>query len=233
MRDGLLDQVKSKAYWRMNFRPKSLPEPQLSLPQCNDIVDRSKVSLRGWNYPHISSRKADDSGYGPIDSYYEHWIAWSEHIEFWRMYRTSQFLHYRAVREDWEDWESYPPASRPPEGGLSVVGIIWHWTEVFEFAFRLYKNGLYESGLELHLSLENAKGRQLWINEFNRMPFSYERVTGATSIRYEIALGSDDLASASHEVYLDELVDFFQHFDWTPNKDMLRKDQNRLLTRSY
>src|SRR5690349_1351560 len=104
MKDGLIEKIQSKAYWRINFRPLVLPETMLSLPQCNDLVDKCHVELRGWDYPHMSRRRDVDSDYGPAGKYYEHWIDWDQHIEFWRMFRSSQYLHYRALWEDWIEW---------------------------------------------------------------------------------------------------------------------------------
>lgn len=233
MRAGLLEEIQSKSYWRVNFRPTAALDAPLSLPRCNEVVDRAKVSLRGWDYPHMSSRRDDETGHGPADQYYEHWIAWWAHHEFWRMYRSSQFLHYRGLKEDWEDWASEQPARRPPQGGISVLGVIWHWTEVFEFLFRLHENELYRDGARVDLSLENTAGRQLWINEWNRMPFSYERRTDAPRIVHSFDLSPDDLGRKDHSFYLADLRDFFEHFDWTPSDDILRSDQRRLLTRSF
>ena len=233
MEDAHLEKIRSRAYWRINIRPVTLGLEKLSLPQCLDIVERSRVSLRGWDYPHISSRDDEDTGRENHGEFVQHWIDWWSHIEFWRMYRSTQFLHYRALKEDWEDWNERRPNERPPKGGISVLGIIWLWTEVFEFAFRLARSGIYADGATLTLSLENTKDRQLWVSEGNRMPFSYERRTSASRIEHEFDLSPTRLEKSDHDFYLPELVDLFEHFNWTPSVSLLQSDQQKLLTRSF
>lgn len=232
MDNTYLSKIKSRGYWRINLRPTSIAE-KISLPQCLNYVESSRVSLRGWDYPHISSRNDDTTGSENHGEFIEHWIDWWSHVEFWRMYRSTQFLHYRALKEDWEDWDERRASERPPQGGISVLGIIWQWTEVFEFAFRLARAGIYSNGATLTISLENANNRQLWVSESNRMPFSYERRTSAKRIQHEIDLSPTILINSDHNFYVPKLIDFFEHFNWTPGASLVQADQQKLLTRSF
>ncbi|TPI63322.1 hypothetical protein FJ417_06460 [Mesorhizobium sp. B3-1-7] len=233
MKEGLIEKIRSKAYWRINFRPLTLPMEDLSLPNCNVIVDRSHVELRGWDYPHISNRNDDSSGRGPAGEYYENWVDWNDHIEFWRMYRSTQFLHYRALGEDWVVWTKYHSGRPPKPGAVSVLGSIWLLTEIIEFLFRLYRNGIYGSGVEISIKLEGAADRHLWIGEFDRMPFSYDRITKANAVSISRKVEPNLLQAANHDDFSDVIVEFFENFDWTPDLSSLRSDQRKLLTRQF
>jgi len=233
MNDALLEKIRSKAYWRVNLRPVTLPEVELSLPDCSAAVERSHVELRGWDYPHISRRNDDQSGYGPAGDYYEHWIDWEHHIEFWRMYRSSQFLHYRALGEDWEVWTKYHSGHPPTPGAVSILGVTWLFTEIFEFAFRLFRNGLYASGVKVSIRLEGAKNRHLWVSEFNRMPFSYDRITLANVVDVRRTLDAETLRSADQDYVTPAIVEFFQNFDWSPSSELIRSDQEKLVTKTF
>lgn len=233
MKAGLLDRIRSRAYWRVNFRPLDEGAPQLTLPNCNSVVERSSVSLRGWDYPHISRRNDDESGFGPAGEYYEHWVDWGQHIEFWRMYKSSQYLNYRALWEDWVDSTQHHSDVPPTPRSISVVGTTYIFTEIFEFAYRLARNGLYESGAQINITLENAVDRHLWISEFDRMPFSYERKTGAERVEIERTLDARAIAGGSHDLSVNAVIEFFENFDWSPDPGIVRSDQQKLLTRSF
>jgi hypothetical protein len=84
-------------HWRVTIRPADYsPELIQTLRSCFDVVEKCKVSLRGWDYPHLS-RRPNERGQG------ENWVAsWSTfmgHVEYWRLYQSGQFLSLFAVRE--------------------------------------------------------------------------------------------------------------------------------------
>ena len=70
---------------------------------------------------------------------------WMAHREFWRMYESSQFLHYRSVQEDWRErdtWFGQEPTRRGERVAGPVLGVInnlWLFVEVFEFLSRLHR----------------------------------------------------------------------------------------------
>src|SRR5689334_3159854 len=100
MKVDLLDTIKSRGYWRINFQPTGRPM-NLTLKECEDLVDRNSVKLRGWYFPFYRHGSADDYGTENHNNYCLGWIDSGEYKEFWHMYKSGQFLHYSAVREDW------------------------------------------------------------------------------------------------------------------------------------
>ena len=164
------------------------------------------------------------------DDYVENWTDWSVHVEFWQMYRSSQFLNYRSLWEDLDDGTD-DARPRPSPKVLSVGSAIYTITEIFELLFRMFRNGQYEGGALLTFSLENTFHRHLWINEANRLPFSDEKVTGAERIVVARNLSASDLAEASSQHSLSATLEVFTHFGWDTNESVLARQQTRFLRR--
>ena len=146
MTDGLIDKIKSRGYWRINYLP--LEEvPALSVSACRAVVSKNTVELRGWDFPHIPMNDAT-GGITPMDGFCEAWDEWGFHKEMWRMYSTGQFLCYMALREDWfddDDRRRFLSGEIPPMSVLCINGsAIYQITEFFEFLSRLVKDGLYK-----------------------------------------------------------------------------------------
>lgn len=232
----LLDTIKSKGYWRINFKPIVLPEGELSLNSCRSMVESSSVELRGWDYPHISTRNDQESGRGPAGTHWHNWINWGNHKEFWNFYKTSQYLHYLALREHWLEQDIFGDGRRPagaPDRPLSIVGTIYQITEIFEFIFRLYSAGNYKSGAEVSISLYNARNMELWLDESNRIPFSYPRTTLAEIINVRRDLLSTELGSRDHKISRGVLVEIFDNFGWSVSEERIEVDQSKFLKRQF
>src|ERR1700752_3656587 len=158
MKPELVEKIRSRGYWRTNFEPL-VAKQKLRLGECRDIVEKNSVGLRGWNYPHYPRRIADDSGLEPGANYYEGWIDWWSHLEFWRMYESGQFLHYVALVEDWQEkdgWMDSREQRIEPKTVIGITGsIVYELTEIYEFLSRLAAAGVYDEGVRTNVSLNN------------------------------------------------------------------------------
>ncbi|MBY3138991.1 hypothetical protein [Rhizobium laguerreae] len=222
MDQALIDRIKSVGFWRVNIRPMGDPSRVLDLAECRRLVDRNQISLRGWNYPHVS-RVDNHGGDENMGDFVQNWTEWYQHVEFWRMYRSGQFLHYKALREDLMELDEKPEAKV-----LGTGTSIFTMTEIVEFAFRLRAAGLYERGMDIAVVIGNTSGRQLWIDDPGRMGFSYPRQTHAESIKLERRIDQAGLEVEPREIALGMIVELFDQFDWTPNEDQIRADQIKL-----
>ncbi len=219
---ALIEKIKSVGFWRVNIRPTGDPPRMLDLSACRNLVERHQVSLRGWNYPHVS-RVDNHGGDENMGEFVQNWTDWYEHVEFWRMYRSSQFLHYKALREDSAGYQG------KQDGKVLGTGTsIFTMTEIVEFAFRLHAAGLYEHGMDIAVTIGNTSGRQLWIDDPGRMGFSYPRKTHAESIGLKRRIGQSELELEPREIAFNMIVELFDHFSWSPNPDQVRADQARL-----
>jgi hypothetical protein len=229
MHGDLLQKIKSRGYWRFNLRPLAMPDSPLSMTECAIAVERSSVQLRGWDYPHIQ-RNEDHGGRGPAGKYYESWTDWTHHIEFWRMYRSSQFLHYRALWEDWLE-ESLRRSGRvPDEPALGITGATYTITELFEFADRMARGGLYGTGLSVSVSLGGAANRTLWVDDTRRMDFLGRKETLAAMVEVHRSLPADKPSSWRNEA-VEVLIELFDNFGWEADRASISDDQTRFLSR--
>jgi hypothetical protein len=219
MKEGLIEDIRSIGHWRVNIRPLQPLADKLSFQKCYEVVDQARVSIRGWDYPHIGHRQDDTGGHSRGDDYVESWCAWHRQFEFWHMYRSGQFLSYNTLRDDIELQRGIVGARV-----LTTRDAIYSVTEFVEFAHRLFVNGIYRDGLSMHISLNNTAGRQLWAGA-NRMPFFDIRQTGAENIQITRVLTFNELAVGAIEIALAILVELFDYFGWNPNPTQIRSDQ--------
>lgn len=228
MKEGLLERIEGYGFWRVNITPVSAPPDQLLLSECREIVRRSAVSIRGWDYPHINVRNDAESGFGNFGTYTEDWIDWHGFLEFWRMYRSSQFLSYNALREDTKPGDFGNPQVRV----LDAVGAIFQITEITDFCQRLVAAGLYASGIRLRISLRNTQGRLLRAG-INRMPFHDRKENGAKEINLDRDLDASQFRDSYRSVAVGLCIELFDQFGWSPVKGQIEAEQEKFYRQDW
>lgn len=223
MPEGLLEKIKAVGFLRVVIRPSRTREA-LTVTRARDIVQKASVSLRGWDYPHISMRDDDRGGAETYADFTQDWCDWFHHVEFWRMYKSGQFLHYKALREDLSKDNSIP------KGPVLAVGsFMYTITEVTEFAHRLRAAGLYEDGATIQIDLGNTEGRMLWVEDPMRMNFVSPMTTSSHSIRVERSVAAGELLLGDpKELSLSIIGEFFDAFGWTPARAVISSTQTEL-----
>lgn len=237
--------VQDGPHWRVHFRPETYEAELIpSLKKCIEIVEQTKLSIRGWDYPHFSGRDSERE-------FGSNWIAsWSSFVghEYWRFYQSGQFLHLFSVQEDanpeWReqlkasakghlnwgseeqrDWNKVP-------GFLSVLNFLFTVTEVFEFAARLCEKGVYRGRARVSIEIKHIKGFVL-VHEWGRAWMHYYAAT-EKNLGHEWQLGSEDLLAQSKEHSLAATRWFFERFGWlNPSDQILRADQENFLKRRF
>lgn len=225
MKDGLLENIRSAGHWRINIRPSRPLAEKLSIAQCRTLVHGSSVELRGWDFPHIHRGRDEFGGSENGDGFYAEWTDWYVYHEFWRMYQSGQFLSYKAM---WEDREEFDGA--PAKPFLSIEGAIYLFTEIVEFASRLSQAASFQGGVSISITGNVLRDRRLWVGQ-NRMPFFDPKVTKAETIEVSDVLQNDLAATPAVDVSLKLIKEFVDRFGWTPTDDQIRRDQERLLRR--
>lgn len=223
MPEGLLEKIKAIGFVRVVIRPTIIPE-SLTVATAREVVQKASVSLRGWDYPHIASRNDEHGGYEHHAEYAQEWCNWYHHVEFWRMYKSGQFLHYKALREDLSKEDNVP------KGPVLAVGsFMYTVTEVTEFAHRLRAAGLYKEGATIQISLGNARGRRLWIEDPMRLDFLSPMITSSERVTVERSLRTSDLLLGDpKDISLSIISEFFDAFGWTPSSDLISSTQTEL-----
>lgn len=236
--EEVIKTIKSKGYWRISFEPLEYIEQAIQLSKCKELVEKNSLHLRGWDYPHVSHRQGDDSKLEVGANYWQSWLDWKgeNHKEFWRMYQSTQFIHYLALREDWLDGyrqrNIMSDDSYVREGeGLGVVATTYQITEIFEFLTRLMTDGLYESGVKVSIALHNTRNRSLLVDSSHRIGFSYLRQTSADIIPFEGTYSKEEIMEKAKDKAFDAIVYFFERFGWeSPNIEVIKSDQDNFLS---
>jgi len=234
-------RVMDFPHWTVLFRPETYSAELIpSLTDCINLVEKARVQLRGWDFPHLSNRDTDRAqGSNWIGS----WADFMGCIEYWRLYQSGQFAHVAAVREavegNWRqrlqqdtmshlhhrtdiDWNAIP-------GYISLVNLIYNVTEYFEFAARICQAGVYRGGLDVSLELQGIKGFVL-TTDWNRAWSDYRCATD-DRLRKTWHLSTEILVAGSVEHSRKAIVWLCECFGWmAPNVEAIKKDQERLLS---
>jgi hypothetical protein len=230
-------------HWRVNFRPQVYKEELIpSLQRCVEIIEQTKLSIRGWDYPHFSRRDLErELG--------QNWIAsWSDfrnRNEYWRFYQSGQFLHLFGIDETDPEWHAQLRGRAKSQVGwgekkdldwsqipgfFSVLNFLYTFTEIFEFAARLCEKGVYESQISISVEIKGIRGFVL-THERNRAWMNYYCVTqDELSRAWEIE--PKDLVAQSRQYSLVAVKWFFERFGWlNPSEEVLKNDQENFLAR--
>ena len=234
MKEGLLDKIKSRGCWRINYQPSTAKTRLKLLQECENIVEKYSIDVRGWDYPHIPRRNDKDGNIVRFGEFIEAWEDWGAYKEFWRMYKSGQFLYYRGLREDWfeeDEWRKHLAKKILPSKYLGItISVIYEVTEIFLFLARLTQGGLYENNVTVNISLNNIKDRELWIEDQNKIPFFYPRRTNASNVCYTETYGKDEIINNHKNLSSDIILRVFDTFGWNPPDDFIKKEQELLLS---
>lgn len=234
MKEGLLEKIKSRGYWRFNFQPITATTRFETLKDCIDIVKKNSVNLRGWDFPHLPRRQDEDGSIINYDKYIQAWEDWSFYKEFWQMYKSGQFLCYRGLREDWYEEHCWKPerANEIVKGKYLWVlfSVVYEITETYLFLSRLAQSGLYKEGVIVNISLHNIKDRELLLDDRNRVSLIYPRRTAAEELKYSLRYENDEIISKSKYLARDIIIQVFDSFNWNPPIDLIATDQETLLS---
>jgi hypothetical protein len=226
-------------HWDINFRPEVYNSEAIpSLRECLKTIGQARVSLRGWSYP--AKDYPEQSGQG------ENWVsAWSDfgHLEYWRFYQSTQFVHLNSFWEETEIWLKHKDAllneqhsrrlrvnQHPMQGVLALENFVYTTTEIFEFAARLCKRGVYRRSLTLKIKLAKIKDFALVEISNNGAVWSDFYQTSQDSIEYSCSLQSDELVANSAEHAAKAVSWFAERFGWLDLPvEPLRSIQRKLL----
>ena len=221
MSDDLVSKIKSRGYWRVNFRP-TVPEDVDSVLEVKHLVERSTVSLRGWDFPHMPAAGLAGDNTAFLANGFQASTEWGDKHEFWRMYTSTQFLHLKSIRTDWleEDDLNGVRSQNYPPNVLGLVDNIWHVTEVFEFLSRLTDAGVYRDGTTVSIGLMNTEGRSLHVDDFKRAELNWDYKTNAVDIIYAKLLSRKEIGDPRAQTK--EAVRYiFDRFAFQPEEQVL------------
>jgi hypothetical protein len=233
--DGLLKKIKSKGYWKVRFLPLKISKIE-TLENCLKLLEKSQVR-QNWVLPQIPRLNNEVEKILPAAEYYEAVSEWGARKEFWRFYKSGQFLMYRALPEDWYSEDNFRrdlANTIPPQTAVSLFTSVIHFiTEVMMFLSRLGTNGVYKDGVRLVLILHNTANRKLLLDDTRRYPFVYQKITAASQIKvdeeYNIEEVNQDYVSLSNKLIMRTL----DAFGYNPSSSSVMVDQEKFISGEY
>jgi len=236
----IIQKITKKGYWKVILRPVSFKEKRIpTLEDCKEIINSSKVSLRGWDYPHIGG--IDKIRVAGNDSIHLT-CDWKEggHFEYWRFYQSGQFIHYFSMREDYRITKEELERLQGEFGTestrfLSVISALYSTTEIFEFASRLAMKNIFGSCVEVIIELGNVKDRTLFFWDASRDLFTRyfcDFADEKDTIKFHKIIPKNELIVKSDKIALEAFAYILKMFNWENVKiDIFIEDQKKLLER--
>ncbi len=219
--DDLLDQIRSRGHWHFVVRPVEFDADRVAYEQLEGLVDRSRVSVRGWDLPHVRDPDPIERG--------AHWVgrhsAFDYNREIWRVHQSGQFVHIKGVRQDWRDHSELRPAGEDWQPGtrLGVSDCLYTLGEYYEFAKRYALNLPGGDAIVVRLQLFGLAGRELYVDDPNRAPFFEPYTTGMASFDFgRQVFRRPDLIAEPRDHAVSAAEQLFVRFGWTPDQGLLR-----------
>lgn len=235
--ESLRTKIKEAPHWRVTIRPGTHAEERIrTLGECWRLVETSRVSLRGWDYPHLNYEHRQNG-----NDWVASWAEYRSHREYWRFYQSGQFLHLFSFNED-HYREKAETKARPdvpalsnysPSGYLDAISALWTVTEIFEFAARLAQKADFGDVVSIAIHMVDAKDRVLYVSDPAR-DFSRPYVATESTVGREWTVNTRELLGGASDLSLNATEWFFERFQWTDlPRQVLANEQRRLLERRF
>jgi hypothetical protein len=233
--EQLLAEIKSRGYWRVEMHSTHYRENKLSSRAAMQaLMGSATVSLRGRPYPYF---------YAPETVYNGKWLEGkvnkSYQKEYWRLYKSGQWIHYLGLEGAWIPRESIfegrSPLPSKHAGYMHVRGhILFTLTEILRFAVGLANSALSPTAF-LSIELHNTSDYMLFEN-FERPFFSFQAFVNPSDrpIEQKKSAHVSQLAAEADQIALEIAIEIYSVFGWIPTDAairMLAEDQKELIER--
>lgn len=235
--ESLRAKITKAPHWRVAIRPGTYVEERVgTLGECWRLIESSRVSLRGWDYPHLDYEHRQNGS-----DWVASWDEYRSHREYWRFYQSGQFLHLFSFKEDRYHDEAEEKARMDvprlkdfsPSGYLDAISALWTITEVFEFATRLAQKADFSDVVSVAIYMVGVKDRVLYVSDPAR-DFSRPYIASEPTLGKEWTVTTEDLLGGASDLSLKATEWFFERFQWTdPPRQVLANDQRKLLERQF
>lgn len=227
MTSDLHRKIQSRGYWQVTIRPNAFKKNRIDdIAALFPIIEKTRVSLRGWDFPHIDYKVQYQ-----IDM---DWVGqeseWQHHKSVWRFFQSGQFFQIAALPIDWLDESTIWPADAQWKAGaqLGIGDTIATLTETYEFAARLAMTDAGDEQIHLDIVCGNFQNRLLYVDSQRRWPLDWEYRASIVKYTYQAAISRLDLISSSKDLALSTARDVFKRFRFDADIETLRSWQGQL-----
>ena len=234
--DSVLDKLRTRGYWRIELRPTKFKEDQYSVSECKKLIDTNQVRLRGWYFPHYSTRHGD---FFNAQNHVVGYVDWREHCEVFKMFRSGQFVYYLDF---WEDWIDYPPYGynkvadgQKQPNGKEVIMTLYTVTEIFLFASRLATTDFPDKDMFVSIEMNDCQNRGLFMGSHDRLPLTQFYQCKIPKIQINKTIPLQELLTDYAKLALDVTFEIFDSFNWDyldETKKSFKLEQEKFLLRS-
>ncbi len=225
---ALLTKIRSRGFVQVIIRPQNFIDDRVPRADLFDLVGRCKVSLRGWDFPHVDR----DPPHIDVDWVGQHY-QFQHLLEIWRIYRSGQFVSIFGIPHEWRDESGFWPAPRDwaPNTVLGMMEVIIRLTEATEFAARLSQTAAGDEQMHLSVTLGQMRDRILVMDSPRRSSLSVRRTASVESIPVQRSVSRVDLVTKPREIALDLAEEVFSFFGWKPARQIVSDIQQEGLPR--
>lgn len=232
----ILEKVKQGPYFSLRVIPDS-EIATLSFEEARKSALDAKVSLRGWDFPHVDMRQVFN---GP--EYIFGVVDWHRHLELWRLYLSGQFVYLgnlwdvlpefqeRLRRELEQDFfEATDAQKRSVVGLTSFIGLIYSVTEFYVFTARLAERLRWPTSVVMKCRLKNIDGWALGAGDPSLIWHSYFQ-SKVKDIDLSKTVLVTELVAEPQKLALNSIKVLFAGFNWNDaSENMIRQWQTKLL----
>jgi hypothetical protein len=227
MRSDLHNKILTRGYWQVLIRPVAFIEKRLDdISSLFPLVEKSKVSLRGWDFPHIDYRKSHQIDLEWVGQEFE----WQHHKSVWRFFQSGQFFHVAALPLDWRDESTIWPADANWKAGtlLGIGDTIANLAEIFEFAARLALSKAGDDLMRIAITVGNLQNRHLYVDSQKRWPLDLDYSASIARYPYVVTIERSSLISSSKDLAAQVAMDLFKRFQLGLDIETIRSWQDDL-----
>jgi len=229
--DETKKKIDSVGNIRIIFEPSIYQENLLPKENLKGILEKSRVSLRGWDFPHIPIN-VNDNMKPPysIGNGYEFYTNFQEITEIFRFYQSGQFIGRIQMREDAID----KALGKTIEPGkyLDFLNTVYLITEITLFIKNLMENTDIFEG-KLIIEIDKTKGRELQpIFSSNILPFFARYICETEKVQAEVGFDKQKISTDPLAVARILLKNIFLDFNWDSySEQTITTHQENLLNR--
>lgn len=230
MTNVVAEKLTTRGYWRVETRPAEYVERRVpSLADLKRAIEKSRVELRGWDFPHIGKAwdLPDSQTSVGVDT------DWSSHVETWRAFLSGQFVFRGSIWTDWLDQHHFSgvPDKWKPGSSLPLVSSLWSLTEFLEFAARYSQTAAGADPMVIDVSLHGMKGRVLVGDHDRRVWFDAYGPARVDSFVFSRTIARTELISTAAQLACMAAEELFMLFGYEPHPGLLEEIQKELLER--
>jgi len=218
--------AQEQGKWMLTSLPAIFEQERLGdSREITKRIDHSRVSLRGWSFPHRQPDNVSNFNEG-VQSNYTGRPLVVMHKEAYRAYASGLFCWQGIF---WED-------GQPLQSGikdLTFIGIIWEPVEFFLFLSRYYSFLQDDEGVLVRVEATGLRNRELTARDPNIVWDGGYRA-GVDSFAFQRTILAVELKTAPMDFALECSRKLLLLFNWNSvTDDIIRAWQQRLLKRSY